>query len=992
MAENNDKYLKFEAESILSFLKQKLNENGKFTDQLYDGSNMSIILETLSLLYECFTYQQNFQASEATFNGVQIYENMLKIVSPLGYKARATIAPTILGNLTGYIYIDKVISNIDLNKTEETTLTQIASALNEALKIISNPKIVSKDLAISNPEGNTTYTVLENHQITPQFTNLAQNNIFYWTTNYSNPIDGLVNYIKYIWGVTDASISGNSNLAEVAEKLSTTVNELQNKSLVPTGMEKVPVNFRVSNSNIDNFITMVNGQWNTTFITNNTLGEEFEKYNIPSLNVAQQNLSDGTFYAAIYKSNTINTQGIEIYKAVSSLRNYTANDAVFEYYVDVDKTISIKFGNGIYGKKLEPGYSISLFYIINAGKSGEIAKSAFTNGQATFFKNSVNINSADTTIDINTLINRFIFDNSDVNAESQSDCKLVSLLVSSADGTYIPKVEIFFNPNSSSSKFQEIETVDYIRTMAPLYNRTNDRIITRNDLYTILKKEYIQYIYDVCIMNNFDYMAKFYSWLYKYNKISKDIASEGYKFSDSCNFNDIYCWLKGYSNYPINDFTKKNIERDLLQKKVLTSEIVFLDAITTFFYPYVGNIYDDIDWLLEAASKYQFLIKANNSSDTYYKKYQRIIGLFDKDEQGNIIKEPTKRMLIYLFSTENQELKIEVQAFRDMNANENLSTIKSNIVNEINSYFSINNRALGETIKLNELNDKIINIPGIKKIITSKQKNISLYTQTIPKVGSPTILENNINNTSFNTTFNTFYDYSQAISEAVMRFQIDKTILDNMSDVQIDWYFWDGTESGEKQLFKTGTYNSFSAAENSNDILKADLKFISSNEQELMKSGIIPYGTSDADKLAYYKKNWYIYAKLTRTDPATNTQLTAYTNKVRLAFTLSEDDTVSYYKFNSIIDDSNELSLLTETLANNSESNILNTAVWSQIDSTSTLSLAKWTNDLIDAADFEYIGSGYNALEDFCFPTLYQDITSLVQVKEDELDTIGIEY
>ena len=65
--------------------------------------------------------------------------------------------------------------------------------------------------------------------------------------------------------------------------------------------------------------------------------------------------------------------------------------------------------------------------------------------------------------------------------------------------------------------------------MAPLYNRTNDRIITRNDLYTILKKEYIQYIYDVCIMNNFDYMAKFYSWLYKYNKISKDIASEGYK-------------------------------------------------------------------------------------------------------------------------------------------------------------------------------------------------------------------------------------------------------------------------------------------------------------------------------------------------------------------------------------------------------------------------------------------------------------------------------
>ena len=68
-------------------------------------------------------------------------------------------------------------------------------------------------------------------------------------------------------------------------------------------------------------------------------------------------------------------------------------------------------------------------------------------------------------------------------------------------------------------------------------------------------------------MNNYDYMAKFYSWLYRYNRISKDIATLGYKFADSCDFNNVYCWLKGYSKYDINDFIKKSIERDLLQKE-----------------------------------------------------------------------------------------------------------------------------------------------------------------------------------------------------------------------------------------------------------------------------------------------------------------------------------------------------------------------------------------------------------------------------------------
>ena len=39
-------------------------------------------------------------------------------------------------------------------------------------------------------------------------------------------------------------------------------------------------------------------------------------------------------------------------------------------------------------KRLEPNKTIVLYYIVNNGKAGEIAKSAFTNGYATFQKAS----------------------------------------------------------------------------------------------------------------------------------------------------------------------------------------------------------------------------------------------------------------------------------------------------------------------------------------------------------------------------------------------------------------------------------------------------------------------------------------------------------------------------------------------------------------------------------------------------------------------------
>ena len=66
------------------------------------------------------------------------------------------------------------------------------------------------------------------------------------------------------------------------------------------------------------------------------------------------------------------------------------------------------------------------------------------------------------------------------------------------------------------------------------------KIVTRNDLTTYMTTEFSDTIYDVSIMNNWDYMQSFYTWLYKHNKLSKSIRTYGYKFADACDFNNIY--------------------------------------------------------------------------------------------------------------------------------------------------------------------------------------------------------------------------------------------------------------------------------------------------------------------------------------------------------------------------------------------------------------------------------------------------------------------
>lgn len=79
-------YINFDAVSLKNFIIQRLNENSTFTDQNYEGSNMSFLIEILAYYTHVLMFYLNQNSSESLFDQASIYENMNRIVKLIGYK------------------------------------------------------------------------------------------------------------------------------------------------------------------------------------------------------------------------------------------------------------------------------------------------------------------------------------------------------------------------------------------------------------------------------------------------------------------------------------------------------------------------------------------------------------------------------------------------------------------------------------------------------------------------------------------------------------------------------------------------------------------------------------------------------------------------------------------------------------------------------------------------------------------------------------------
>ena len=466
-------YTNFDATSLKSFMISRLNDGGVFTDQNYEGSNLSSIIEILAYYTHVLMFYLNQTASESMFSQATIYENMNKIVKMIGYK------PT--GKQTAMCPINCVAS---------ASLTS----------------------------GN------------------------YLLRKYSY---FLVDNIQYTL-IKDQSFEKSTNDIEIIDSINT------NTVLYQGTVGEYPI-YTADGIEYENFAIVVDNLTSTTdtrFISHGTIS------------VYVKEVDNETWYE---------------YSEVDSL--FLSNsDRVYDLRLNENGHYEVKFGNGIFGKRLNSGDEVAVFYILSDGQKGQISKNAI-NGNKLFTYNS----------------SRF--------------SQIYSDIITQFTETVITNINggnLTFNNPSNSTVIQEAETVEGIRENAPVFLASQIRLVTESDYENYLKKSIPNIVNDIKVVNNNVFLSEYIDYFYKIcvdpNKSNRVILNQ-VNFADSCDFNNIniFC-VPPFINvvdesYPdfMSDSYKTLIKTLTNDKKIISNEIVPRDPVYVAFDIGFTNTVDSIN-------------------------------------------------------------------------------------------------------------------------------------------------------------------------------------------------------------------------------------------------------------------------------------------------------------------------------------------------------------------------------------------------------------
>lgn len=87
-------FVKFNAYSIKDLINRKLAQDTNFTDQIYEGSNLAVLVDIFSYMAHSLLYCLNNAASESMFSDTQVYENMNRLCQFIGYNPRGMAPAT----------------------------------------------------------------------------------------------------------------------------------------------------------------------------------------------------------------------------------------------------------------------------------------------------------------------------------------------------------------------------------------------------------------------------------------------------------------------------------------------------------------------------------------------------------------------------------------------------------------------------------------------------------------------------------------------------------------------------------------------------------------------------------------------------------------------------------------------------------------------------------------------------------------------------------
>lgn len=455
-------YANFDALSLKDFIVQRLNESEKFTDQNYEGSNLSSFIDIIAYSYHVLLFYLNQTASESMFSQASLYENMNKIVNLIGYKP------------TG----------------KQTSLLSVTCGAGSSLPIGS---YTLRKYAYFLVDG-IQYTIIND------FT-------FEKTESGEQIIDSIGNNLLLFQG---------------------TIGEYPIYEAEGVEFETFPI---VIENRVDNN--------DTRFIADNTI----------SVYVKEKN--DDKWYEYTELEN--------LFLAENSDRYYSVRLNENGHY-------EIKFGNGVFGRKLKEGDEVAVYYILSDNLKGVVS------GRAIDGNKLFNFNSS-----------RFgeIYDN----ISTVDNNSIINLSNNTA---------LYFRNNTNSTPVSNAESVDDIRQNAPKYLNSRLKLVTEDDYEVFVRKNLSNFATSFNITNNTRFIKEYIDYFYKIcvdpNKSNRIILNQ-VNFADSCDFNNVNVFCVPIfdvvedGQYPpfLPNSLKNLIVETAARNKILSHEVVPRDPVYMAF-------------------------------------------------------------------------------------------------------------------------------------------------------------------------------------------------------------------------------------------------------------------------------------------------------------------------------------------------------------------------------------------------------------------------
>ena len=296
------------------------------------------------------------------------------------------------------------------------------------------------------------------------------------------------------------------------------------------------------------------------------IGENFENFTmVVKNNITNQPVNIDQSSINVYVKD-VNTELYTEFTVTNSLFLENSDANRFELRYNENGFYEVKFGNGVFGKKLNTGDLVYMYYLQSDGAAGVVSANQLNSNIINFYS-TPQFNQIKAAVLPQTLNYLTITQSAYLN---------------------------FTNPLASSSPNQG-ETVDEIRVNAPKTFFSQNRLITETDFKTFIDRTYSNIVLSSSVVSNRSYMENFIKYFYdlgltRPNQDARFLLNE-VNFAHAGQDNNVHLFMvpkiksvdDNNNQYFLQNSQKNTILTSMASSKALNMEIVPHDPIYTAF-------------------------------------------------------------------------------------------------------------------------------------------------------------------------------------------------------------------------------------------------------------------------------------------------------------------------------------------------------------------------------------------------------------------------